>query len=383
LPEELRQRYAPSTSTLFSDKGKTPKERDSSRQRAAEDMHELIERFAGHAGLNTRPSYKALVTVFGQQCELIESNVRIRPKSGVCVQNSSDLEATYDAHKGVGYKAQLTETCSDENDVQLIVSALVQTASVKDAEALPAVLENLHQNELLPEALLADMAYAGDGNVQRAEAKNVELAAPVAGQKVKQAADDPVLGPPLTMEDFACDERTGEVTACPAGRVPLAVLTDEATGEITIEMNAADCQACPFEKVCPIQKRPGERYTVKYTAKQRRVEERRREQATAAFRERYAKRSGIESTNSGLKRRLGFGRLRVRGMKAVAHALYLKIAGWNLIRAAAALKPGRFQVRKGLRERLRRWLRRPYGPASILAHRDQSHPSIQIQPAFA
>jgi hypothetical protein len=383
LPEPLRQRYAPSTGTLFSDKGKTPQERDRSRQQAAEDMHELIERFAGHSGLNTRPSYKALVTVFDQQCELIEAKVRIRPKSGVCVQNSSDLEATYDAHKGVGYKAQLTETCSDDNGVQLIVSALVQTASAKDAEALPAVLEDLQKNQMLPDSMLADTSYAGDGNVQRAEAMNVELAAPVAGQKIKQDADDPVLGPPLTMEDFAVDERTGEVTACPAGRVPLQMLTDEQTDEITIEMHAADCQTCPFQNVCPIQKRPGDRYTLKHTAKQRRVEERRREQATATFRERYSKRSGIESTNSGLKRRLGFGRLRVRGMKAVSHALYLKVAGWNLLRAAAALKMGRFGVRKGLRERVCRWLRPAYRAVWIAAANMKRWFASAIEPAIA
>jgi hypothetical protein len=382
LPEDLRKRYAPSTGTLFSDKGKSSQERDRSRQQAAEDMHELIERFADHSGLNTRPSYKALVTVFGQQCELIEAKVRIRPKSGVCVQNTSDPDATFDYHKGVGYKAQLTETCADENDVQLIVSALVQTASAKDAEALPAVLEDLRQNERLPESMLADTSFGGDGNVQAAAALGVELTAPVGGQEVRREPDDPVLGPPLTMEDFACDERTGEVTACPAGRVPLQVLTDEATDEITIEMHAADCQACPFAKVCPVKKRPGERYTVKYTAKQRRVEERRREQATAAFRERYSKRSGIESTNGGLKRRLGFGRLRVRGMKAVSHALYLKIAGWNLLRAAYALKQGRFEVRKGLHERLRRWLRLTYRPAWIMANYNKSRDSIQFQLAF-
>ena len=383
LPEELRKRYAPSTGTLFSDKGKSPQERDRSRQQAAEDMHALIERFAGHSGLTTRPSYKALVTVFEQQCEVIEAKVRIRPKSGVCVQNTSDLDATFDYHKGVGYKAQLTETCGDDNEVQLIVSALVQTASAKDAEALSAVLKDLRQKELLPESMLADTSFGGDGNVQMAAALGVELAAPVGGQEVKREPDDPVLGPPLTMEDFACDERTGDVTACPAGRVPLQMLTDETKDEITIEMNASDCQGCPFEKVCPVQKRPGERYTVKYTSKQRRVEERRREQATAAFRDRYAKRSGIESTNGGLKRRLGFGRLRVREMKAVAHALYLKVASWNLLRAAFALKMGRFAVRKGLRDRICSWLRRLYRRTPILANPSQIRAWTHIQPTLA
>jgi hypothetical protein len=379
VPEELRKRYAPSSGTLFGDKGKTPQERDRSRQQAAEDMHELIERFAGHAGLNTRPSYQALVTVFNQQCELIEAKVQIRPKSGVCVQNPSDPDATYDYHKGVGYKVQLSETCSDDNDAQLIVAAIVQTASAKDAEALPAVLADLQKNPLLPDSMLADTSYGGDGNVQAAAAMNVELSAPVGGQKVQSEPDDPVLGPPLTMEDFAYDERTGEVTACPSGRVPLQVLTEAATDEITIEMKAADCQDCPFQKVCPVQKRPGDRYTVKYTAKQRRVEERRREQATPAFKERYAKRSGLESTNGGLKRRLGFGRLRVRGMKAVAHALYLKVAGWNLLRAAAALKMGRLGVGKGLRGGLGPWLRLLYGQA----FRIKNWAAIPIEPAFA
>jgi len=64
--------------------------------------------------------------------------------------------------------------------------------------------------------------------------------------------------------------------------------------------------------------------------------ERRQEEKTDVFKERYAKRSGIESTNSGMKRRLGLGKLRVRGRKAVFHAIHLKVAGWNLLRAVAS-----------------------------------------------
>ncbi|MCU0913545.1 MAG: transposase [Planctomycetes bacterium] len=44
---------------------------------------------------------------------------------------------------------------------------------------------------------------------------------------------------------------------------------------------------------------------------------RRREQQKEVFRTRYRRRSGIESTNSGLKRRTGLGRLRVRGRARV------------------------------------------------------------------
>ena len=56
------------------------------------------------------------------------------------------------------------------------------------------------------------------------------------------------------------------------------------------------------------------------------------------FRERYAKRSGIESTNSGLKNRLGLGWLNVRGKGAVFRTLLLKVSGWNVMRAATSAK---------------------------------------------
>ena len=56
------------------------------------------------------------------------------------------------------------------------------------------------------------------------------------------------------------------------------------------------------------------------------------------FTERYARRSGIESTNSGLKNRLELKRLRVRGRGSVFRVILHKVAGWNVLRAAAAKK---------------------------------------------
>ena len=49
-------------------------------------------------------------------------------------------------------------------------------------------------------------------------------------------------------------------------------------------------------------------------------------------------RSGIESTNSGLKNRLGLDRLRVRGRGSVFRVILHKVAGWNVLRAAASKK---------------------------------------------
>lgn len=335
LAEELRQRYTPSQAKLFAGKGQSPEDRLKTRQQVAEDMHDLIVRFADHAGLRNRPSYKTLVTIFEQQCEVVEAKVQVRAKTGgACLQNPSDADATYDGHKGQGYKVQLSETCSDDNDVQLIVAALPQTASSPDADALEKVLCDLEKKDCLPDTMLADTAYGGDENVQKAADKGVELVSPVAGPEPAGASSDNALSP-LTIDDFAVDERTGKVTACPSGRVPLEMIYDAKAGMTTIEMHATDCENCSFRTACPIKKK-ADRYRLSYTDKQRRLEERRQEEKTDVFKERYAKRSGIESTNSGMKRRLGLGKLRVRGRKAVFHAIYLKVAGWNLLRAVAS-----------------------------------------------
>ena len=59
-------------------------------------------------------------------------------------------------------------------------------------------------------------------------------------------------------------------------------------------------------------------------------------QETDDFKVKYRQRSGIESTNSLLKRVTGLGRLRVRGKASVFHSLLLKVAGWNILRAASS-----------------------------------------------
>lgn len=276
LSETLRERYAVSTAKLFAGEGKSVEDRLRTRQQVAEDLQELIERFAEHAGLKDRPSYKAMVTVFTQQCEVVEAKVQVRAKTGGdCLQNPSDPEASYDGHKGQGYKVQLSETCSAGNDVQLIVAALAQTAASPDTEALVPMLENLEANKRLPEVMLGDGSFGSDSNVQRAAEKGVELVSPVAGSQPDQASERELRGngplppsgmsppsgmEPLTIDDFAVDERTGRVTACPSGRIPLETIADAKTGTMSLEMAATDCQACPFGRACPISRKPGGHY---------------------------------------------------------------------------------------------------------------------------
>jgi len=332
LPDDFRQRYAPAQSRLFAD-AKDADARDRCRQQAAEDLHFVINRFADHANITNRSTYKAIVTIFGQQCELSDAKVVVKTKTGGDVmQNPSDLDATYSGHKGPGYQVQLAETCVPSNDVQLITAALPQTASTPDGDAVVPMLDQLDQAGRLPEEMLADTLYTGDDNVQAAAARGVDLIGPVPGRVPESNPEA------LSVDDFALDERTGVITACPAGHEPTSCTRDDATATTRIEMPASACAGCQFQKQCPIKKTRDEKFTLEFTDKDRRLAGRRVEEQTEVFKERYAPRSGIESTNSGLKNRLGLGCLSVRGRGSVFRVILHKIAGWNVLRAAASQK---------------------------------------------
>lgn len=332
LPEALRQRYRPSVHQLFGDTAKDKESRLRLRQQVAEDMHYLVRHFGQTTPLNNGTCYKAMDRIFHEHCEVEEQKVTIKAKIGSdTMQNPSDPDATFDGHKGQGYQVQLTETCDPDNDVQLITAAMAQTAAESDTDAVEPILNKLEAAGLVPQELFADTAYASDENVQQAAAQGVELVGPVPG------CGGPIGDDELTIDDFNIDERTEQVVCCPAGHAPASSDHTPETGTTRTVMLSSACRACEHYDRCPVtKKRNG--YQLDHTAKQRRLAARRREEATDVFRTRYQIRGGIEGTNSGLKRRTGLGRLRVRGRPRVFHAIYLKVAGWNILRASVCAK---------------------------------------------
>jgi hypothetical protein len=77
---------------------------------------------------------------------------------------------------------------------------------------------------------------------------------------------------------------------------------------------------------------------MEFSDKDHRSAGRRREQETPVFTRRYARRSGIESTDSGWKNRPGLNRLKVRGRGSVFRVILHEVAGWNVLWAAASQK---------------------------------------------
>ena len=175
---------------------------------------------------------------------------------------------------------------------------------------------------------------------QLADAAGVDLIAPTCGRAPQTSADE------MTLDDFAHHEETGAVEACPQSHEPLSVTREEvvsttASGDVItttttrVEMSAEHCEGCPLLDLCPIKRQRDGSYELVFTDKDRRLAARRREESTDVFDERYAPRAGIESTNSGVKNRLGMDCLPVRGKGAVFRVMMNKVTGWNVLRAAS------------------------------------------------
>ena len=328
LPPEVLTRYERSKATMFADHQGS---KEQLRQKVAEQLLWMVNRFAGDAAVAARTSYQAMVRILKEQCIVQEGKVELRQAvGGQVMQNPSDPDATYDGHKGAGYQVQIAETCSPDNPVQLITGVKVEGAGASDQEALVPMLEELARQQRQPEILYADTKYGRDENVVAAAARGVELESPVGGT-APQNGDD------LSVDDFVIDEQTETVEVCPNGCTPVSSEHDEKTGTTVTVMSKADCERCPFLEQCPVVERR-EGYVLRHTAAQRRSAGRRAEQATEAFREHYSIRAGIESLNSGLKRRMSLGRLRTRGMARMRVAVVLRCAGWNLFQAVRGLK---------------------------------------------
>jgi hypothetical protein len=362
LDQDLLARYAPSQAKLFGDFSGS---RAVLRQSVAEELLMLVSRFADDERVCGRSSYQAMKRVLHEQCDVVEEAVVVKKKTGGDVmQNPSEPDATYDGHKGPGHQAQIAETCSAENEVQLITGVETEPAHASDQNACVPMIDQLAAQDRKPEILYADGQYGSDANVVEAAKWGVDLQSPVAGAP-QQNPDD------LTIDDFVVGEATLTIECCPNGHEPVSSVHNSDKGRTRTVIAASHCSTCPCRNQCPVKQVRGE-YVIEHTPAEHRLASRRAEQATDAFRENYAIRGGGESVNAGLKRKTGMGRLRVRGAPRVRMAVLLRCAGWNLFRALAAMKQRRiggfaafFAALASLRllaRRLKPWIEASDGP---------------------
>jgi hypothetical protein len=337
LPAQILERYGDSKALGCFSLIK-PSQSAATLQQLAQDLYRLHTCFADQDKITAMASYKLMGRVIGEQCQICpEGAITLKACKQVCgdsLQNPSDPDATYSGHKGQGYQVQLMETYSPKQDpekpkaLQLITHVALERACDHDVHALIPALKSTKERDLAPAALTADSLYGAEQNLQQAAAMGVELISPVMGGTPEGK---------LSLGDFELSDK-GQVLRCPQGHAPEVVKCKKS--HHVAGFGLALCAACPQAGVCPAKTGRKRRY-LRYEDKAARVAMRRREQLTDSFRQKYRFRAGIEGSISQLDRLTGVKHLRVRGWLAVGQAVFLKVTGLNLLRAAAARRARR------------------------------------------
>lgn len=331
LDEPLTERYlSKSQGSCFA----MVKPTDSSQtlDQLAGDVLFLTERFASMPEVGAMQSFKLLTRLFEEQCVIEENPEKdsgqkavARPNKDVSsdsLQNPSDPDAGYSGHKGQGYQVQVVEnyTTGEDREPSLITQVAVESADQHDANALLPALEKLEQKDMLPEEILVDSLYGSDSNCEAAlQDHQVAVIAPAMPGNQKK----------FQLADFTLDEQ-GKVLTCPHGAEPEEV--KKTTAGYSAVFPIAVCLECPSFAQCPAKGKKACYY--RYTDKDIRLAQRRKEENSPEFRDKYRYRAGVEATMSEFDRRTGVKHLRVRGMKAVRFAAVMKAIGLNIFRAS-------------------------------------------------
>jgi hypothetical protein len=346
VEEEVRERYLREGKGGYFAQVK-PSERKRVLREAAKDLLRLVERFRENEAVTRLLSYRQMERVLREQCEVVEGKeekerVRVKEPKDVpsdCLQNPTDPDAAYDAHKGVGYQVQIMETYEEDDGEDepggskkpkppdLITYVEVEPANRSDADALMPAIQETKKGDCAPEKLLADTSYGSDENVEAAKGEGVNVTSPPPSFGTKKGG--------LSRKDFEWEGEDKTPCVCPAGHSSNEIRRTM-KGDFKVFFDHDQCSRCEHREHCPIQITKRTAY-LKYTEKQARLAKRRKHEKTEAFADAYRWRAGVEGTMSRYKSQTGAGRLRVRGLQRVRYRATMKAAGLNILRAGKAM----------------------------------------------
>jgi len=329
VPAELRERYL-DREGYFADAKRSEAPRRLGQ--AALDLHWLVTHMGEQKQVVAMESFQLVARLYAEQCVPPPTNtperieLQERPSSA-SLQSPSDPDVTY-GHKGKGYEVQLTETCAKENPFQVVTAVSVNGANESDQHQVePALQQTERTCGAAPEVLHTDCGYGSGENIVKAREHGTELLAPIGSKESEKH---------LPLGQFEFDAAGERVERCPAGQQPVEHQPTR-TGKATLAcFTVQQCAGCPLRAQCPTEDRK-EMRVLCFDAADIAVAQRRVEQQTPQFKEQHKIRSGIEATNSELKRCHRLGKLRVRRRAQVALSARLKVLALNIKRYVAHL----------------------------------------------
>lgn len=295
-------------------------------------------------GVRLHPLVSMLHQVWNQHYEQREGRVHWR--DGPVVSNEARVVSPYDQQaresrkrstEWLGDKVHLTETCGEEDQVNLIVNVSTTQATRQDVqESLPSA-RRLQQRELVPDEMLVDMGYTSGELLVQYEQQGVRLIGPVQQEGSWQHESG------YGLDAFVIDWHTKQAR-CPQGQISRTWGTAgrNQKGEERIEITFATktCQACEAKALCTKQEK-GRVLRPLPQAQYEALGQRRAEQGGKAFQQEYAQRAGVESCMSEGVRSHGMRRSRYRGLPKTHLQMTVVAAAMNLVRLGAMLERAR------------------------------------------
>jgi hypothetical protein len=330
--------------------GLGPAEQKVKLEELAQYLYELILIFGKDNEVKSSEPYQLLNRLFGEPCEFTNNHHRDEPSSkiqvkkkieGETLQSPYDPEAAY-GHKGAGYSVHIAETCNNLEKTEIITDYEVHGAARSDIGKALSVIERLDAAGLKPETLFADGGYPSVPSALKIIEHDIEFIAPVNRSRLS----DDIIGRDL----FQFDSE-GLATECPMGHSPIdhRILSGNNTTRRSPHaiFDGDLCRSCNMLDQCPVRT-PNHRnrgcqardtvgdFRLEITPEIRLRDQMYSIQQTKEWKDRYKIRSGIEATNSELKRSHGLGKLRVRRAAKVCFAVACKVIACNIKRWAKA-----------------------------------------------
>ena len=295
------------------------------------------------AWLRQVPAVETLRRIWVQQYYRDGQGLRWRgkaelPPAALAIDNPYDTDARYGVKRGVGwrgYKAHFTETCEPERP-HLIVHVATTVATTADVETVPARHADLASVDLLSDEHLVDAGYVSVDGVLAARADHgVELVGPLPPDSGWQARDRQG----FDLSRFRIDWDQRQVT-CPNGKTGRNWRQGTSRHRlpiIQVTFRASDCTPCPDRARCTRSPTNPRHLTFRPRFQYQSQQSIRAEQATDAWRQRYAHRSGIEGTIAQASRRSDIHHTRYRGLAKTHLQHVLTALALNLVRVDAWL----------------------------------------------
>ena len=212
-----------------------------------EDLAFFVSEF--ESKYRTRPAYKNLVRVFREHYRFEEDKIVVKKGAelkGSNLQSPDDTRATYrkkNGERAKGYVANFTETCDQENDLQLITTTNLKPNATDDQKLMAEDLDNLEMRTSIEE-IVTDAGYIGQTGNEATEGHGIKHSVTALRGRKK---DENKFG----LDDFIIgkdDEGQLENIECPNG-IP-GEIKEGKPGRYSAGFDSTICEACPFKEKC-------------------------------------------------------------------------------------------------------------------------------------